>query len=83
MKETGKIICLSATPKVILARTRHFIHRPLLNVPHPENKIELLLKLRAPYYALADKAINTSKLTIPEVIAKILKILKPQSQKRR
>ncbi len=83
MKETGKVICLKAAPRVILARTRHFTHRPLLNVLNPEDKIKLLLQLRAPYYALADKTIDTSKLTVKKVVAKILKVIKPRSRKRR
>jgi len=77
MKKSGRIICLGATPQVILKRTRTFTHRPLLNVIDPKKRIDLMLKLRAPFYALADKTVNTSKLTIKEVVNKILKWLKP------
>lgn len=75
MKETGIIICLTASLKVILKRTSRYIHRPLLNVKDPEKQIKSLLKLRAPYYALADKTIDTSKISIKEVVNKILKIM--------
>ncbi|MCM8789492.1 MAG: shikimate kinase [Candidatus Omnitrophica bacterium] len=75
MKETGIIICLSTTPEVILQRTKGFTHRPLLNVSDPKKQIELLLKMRAPYYAKADKLIDTSKISIKEAADKILKIL--------
>ena len=51
MKENGIIICLSASPEVILQRTQGTSHRPLLNVKDQKKRIELLLKLRAPYYA--------------------------------
>jgi len=78
MRETGKIICLNASPKVILKRTSGCGHRPLLNVPHPEKQIELLLKLRAPYYAQADLTIDTSELSVPEVAEKIIKGIKTQ-----
>jgi len=71
MKDTGIIVCLSATPAVILKRTSGCAHRPLLNVPDPKKQIEVLLKLRAPYYALADKTINTSRLSPKEVARKI------------
>jgi shikimate kinase len=71
MKETGIVICLAASPEVILERTSPCAHRPLLNVAQPKKQIELLLKLRAPYYALADKTIETSKLSIKEAVDKI------------
>jgi len=73
MKQTGIIICLTAQPAVILERTRAFCHRPLLNVNNPRKQIELLFKLRSPYYAQADKTIDTSKLSIKETVEKILK----------
>ncbi len=75
MKDSGIMICLSARPEVILKRVSGATHRPLLNVENPQEKIELLLKLRSPYYAKADKTIDTSKLSIKEVVAKILKLL--------
>jgi shikimate kinase len=85
MKETGIIICLTATPEVILKRISGYTHRPLLNVSDPKKQIELLLKLRAPYYAQADKAIDTSKISIEEIVARIIKLishkLKPKSKR--
>lgn len=73
MKETGVIICLTATAEAILKRTSGYAHRPLLNVKDPKKQIELLLKLRAPYYARADKTIDTSRISVEEVVKKILK----------
>jgi shikimate kinase len=75
MQESGKMICLSAAPEVILQRTQCSSLRPLLNVADPKKQIELLLKLRAPYYALADKTIDTSKLSVKEVAEKIAKLI--------
>ncbi|MFH0912754.1 MAG: shikimate kinase [Candidatus Omnitrophota bacterium] len=75
MKDTGIIVCLSASPEVILKRTAAYRHRPLLNVGNPKKQIGLLLKLRAPYYAQADKTINTSRISAEEVVAKILKLV--------
>lgn len=75
MKENGVIICLSASPEVILRRISTSGERPLLKVVDPKKQIELLLKLRAPYYALADKSIDTSKLSVTEVVNKILKLV--------
>jgi shikimate kinase len=80
MRETGIIVCLAATPEVILKRTVGYMHRPLLNVKDPKKQIEVLLKLRAPYYAKADKTIDTTKLTIPEVTKKILKLVSQKAK---
>jgi len=80
MKETGMIFCLSAPLDVILKRTSRYAHRPLLNVAEPKKQIELLLKLRAPYYALADKTIDTSKLSIKEAVDKIIKLTSPKEK---
>jgi len=76
MKETGLVICLKATPSAILKRTSGYAHRPLLNVQDPKRQIELLLKLRAPYYSKADKSIDTSKISSAEAAGMILKIIK-------
>lgn len=72
MKDTGKIFCLAARPEVILSRTCGCSHRPLLNVNDPIKRIELLLKMRSPYYAQADKTIDTSGLSVAEVVERIL-----------
>ena len=72
MQATGKVICLSATPEVILQRTQGAAHRPLLNVADQKRQIELLLKLRAPFYAQADKTIDTSKISVQEAVTKVL-----------
>lgn len=75
MKETGIIICLNASLEAILKRTCGYRHRPLLNVQDPGEQIELLLKLRAPYYALADKSIDTSEISVKEAVGKVLKLI--------
>lgn len=76
MKETGTVVCLAATSDVILKRTAGHIHRPLLNIPDPGKQIELLLKLRAPYYARADKTIDTSRLSVKQVVERIMKLVR-------
>ncbi len=74
MKDSGVMICLTATPEEILKRTSGLRHRPLLNVENPKERIAFLLKLRAPFYAQADKTIDTSKSCVKDAVAKILKI---------
>lgn len=79
MKQTGIMICLSARPEVILVRTRSYRHRPLLNVDNPQNKIEELLKIRAPFYAQADYTIDTSDLTVSSVVNKVLEYVRAKN----
>jgi shikimate kinase len=71
MKQTGLIVCLTATPAQVLKRTSGYLHRPLLNVADPKKQIETLLKMRQPYYAQADKIIDTTKISPKEVVRKI------------
>ncbi|MCX5693975.1 MAG: shikimate kinase [Candidatus Omnitrophica bacterium] len=75
MKKTGLLVCLRASCQEILKRVSGSAHRPILNVAKPRERIELLLKMRAPYYMQADKTIDTSRLTIKQVAAKITKLL--------
>ncbi len=75
LKSNGIMICLNASPDKILERTKRYTHRPLLNVPEPSKRVWELLAKRAQYYARADYQINTTNLTIDEVVQKILKII--------
>jgi shikimate kinase len=75
MKDSGVVVCLTACVDTIFARTAQFAHRPLLSVPEPKKQIELLLKLRAPFYARADKTIDTSKISVQEVVARISRLI--------
>lgn len=79
MKKTGVLICLSSRVEVILARTRGYRYRPLLNVDNPEKRIEELLKIRAPFYAQADYTIDTSNLAISSVVSKVLEYVRAKN----
>jgi shikimate kinase len=74
MKKTGTLICLSADVQSILKRVSANTTRPILNVVRPRERIELLLKMRAPYYLQADKTIDTSRLSVKQVAAKIARM---------
>ena len=76
MKKTGLMICLSSRPDVIIARTRGYGYRPLLNVDNPTERIEELLKIRAPFYAQADCTIDTSDLAVSAVMNKVLEYVR-------
>jgi shikimate kinase len=81
MKETGIIVCLRAAPEVILKRTSDYTHRPLLNVREPKKQIEMLLKLRAPYYAQADACVDTSNLSVGQVAQNIIRVITRKTQR--
>jgi shikimate kinase len=74
-KENGVLICLEASPAVILKRTKGSECRPLLNVPDPEKKIRELLQRRKPYYQKADFCVDTDEMSVEEVVEKIMAVL--------
>ncbi|MBI3615057.1 MAG: shikimate kinase [Candidatus Omnitrophica bacterium] len=75
LKKSGVLICLSARPDIIVQRTLSTLpSRPLLsNGPDPREKVEELLNLRAPFYALADRTVDTSDRSVEQVVEEILK----------
>jgi shikimate kinase len=76
MKETGAMVCLSARPEVIIARTRRYKHRPLLNVENPEKRIKELLEFRAPFYAQSDQTVDTSDLSVAQVVKRVMEYVR-------
>ncbi|MFH1063321.1 MAG: shikimate kinase [Candidatus Omnitrophota bacterium] len=76
LKKNGILICLQAKPEVIIERTKDYLHRPLLNVPNPKEKIRELLNIREIYYAKADYTVDTSSLNKTQVVDKIVSWLK-------
>lgn len=75
MKDTGILVCLSAEPAVILKRVSGDRSRPLLNTDNPAKRIDLLLKMRAPYYMQADKIVDTSRISVKEAADRICRII--------
>lgn len=78
MKRAGMVVCLLASPEVILDRTGHTDYRPLLRTPDPMKKILALLKIREPQYKKADHVIDTTNLTVDEVKQKVITLWKKQ-----
>lgn len=73
LKGSGWLVCLTASPDVILRRTMATLRiRPLLSGGEPRERIEALLKLRAPFYAKADVAVDTSNRPVKEIVEEIL-----------
>lgn len=75
MKQTGTMVCLSASPEAILRRTRGASHRPLLNVADPVKRIEELLSSRQRFYAQADRMIDTTDISIKEAAQEIVSLV--------
>ena len=78
LKKNGILISLLASPEIIFQRIKKETHRPLLKTENPLKTISDLLEYRKPFYKKADYLIDTSQLTVEEVVEKILKILKNQ-----
>ncbi|MFQ6091562.1 MAG: shikimate kinase [bacterium] len=76
LKSMGKMIHLSARPDVILERTKDADDRPLLETADRRKQIAALLAKRAPFYARADYEIDTSELSVEDVVDEIVSYLK-------
>lgn len=83
LRRAGLVVCLAARPEVIFERTRHHTHRPLLQTPDPMARIHELLDRRVPFYARADHAVDTSDLTMEEVVARLLELWSNPSRSRK
>lgn len=73
LRRNGIIIYLHAAPEIIYQRVKSESHRPLLHVGQPMKKIKELLEFRAPYYANNDLAVDTSNMSVEQVVEEILK----------
>jgi len=76
LKSSGIVISLTADAQTIAERTKRYKHRPLLNVEDPRRKIRDLMAKREPFYAKADHMIDTGKLTVRQVIDRIVDLVK-------
>jgi shikimate kinase len=78
LRATGVVINLTASMETILKRiAKDADNRPLINVDWPPERIKELIKFREPFYdRAADFTINTSKLSMEIIAAKIIDRLK-------
>ena len=78
LREESRIVCLTASPRVILERVSgEPWGRPLLKVDNPSSAIQGLLRFREPFYEIsADIKIDTSKLDIDSVTEQIIDRIK-------
>ena len=78
LKKNAFIVCLFASPEVILKRTEGNDNRPLLGVNNQKKRIEELLALRKPYYEKADFSVDTSALDSEGVVEEIIEFLEKE-----
>ncbi len=78
LKRDSVIVCLTASPKVILKRVSDDRgERPVLKASNKAEKIQELLRFRKPFYErAADIRINTSKMGINSVVEQIINKVK-------
>ncbi len=74
-KKTGIVLCLTAHPEVILSRVENETHRPLLEVEDRLAKIEELLAARRIFYDRIEHRIDTSDLTVEDVVGQIIDMM--------
>lgn len=73
LKSSGMVVCLTASPDAILKRTLATLpSRPMLAGGDPRERIEELLRLRAPSYAKADVTVDTTERSVDQVVEEIL-----------
>jgi shikimate kinase len=68
MKRCGVVITLAADIPTILERSGKTDTRPLLQATDRLERIRTLMEQRAPFYAQADIVLDTSSLSIDEVV---------------
>jgi len=72
LREKTLLVCLIASTDTILARVGNGTKRPLLKGPDRRERIEELLKVRADRYAHAHATVDTSGLTLEQVVDRIV-----------
>ncbi len=79
LRVSGPVICLTARPRVILSRVGQKPgERPLLHGrPDPLSRIKALLGQRSAAYAQADLTIDTSDLSVDDVVERVWRHLSP------
>lgn len=74
LASSGILVCLTASVEVIYERTRHYRHRPLLNVDDPRRVIQELLLKRQQFYAQAHYTVNTDLMSTEAVASEVIRL---------
>ena len=83
LRATGPAICLTAQPKALLQRVgANLASRPMLTgAASPLARIQQLMAQRNPSYAKADLTIDTTNLTVEEVVDRVWEEIGPWMSK--
>lgn len=81
LRNNGVIVCLTATPEIIMERTEGRTDRPLLNTSEREQRVRELLEFRRQFYEKADLTVDTSSMRVDEVIKVILDFVKTRTRR--
>ena len=79
LKKSGVVICLIADIDTILKRSKGTDKRPLLNVDNPNDRVKELLSKREQYYKQAHYSIDTSILSVKQVVDNIIEIINKEA----
>lgn len=72
MADSGLLICLDATPQALHQRLQSSVDRPLLQGASRAQRLLILWQQRRPIYAQIPHHIDTTNLTLPQVVEKVL-----------
>jgi shikimate kinase len=75
LRQRSFLVCLTASPIVILRRAGSGRKRPLLKGADRLKKIQELLERRAGPYAQAHASVDTNGLTVDQVVEKIVELI--------
>lgn len=76
MRNRGFVVNLTASFSTIMARLEGAADRPLYGGQDAANRVRALMDERKQFYADADIRIDTDKISVEDVSAKIMRILK-------
>jgi shikimate kinase len=76
MRRRGLVVNLTASLATIMSRLEGACDRPLYGGPDAVRRVKELMEQREQFYADADIRIDTDKISVEDVSAKILRILK-------
>jgi shikimate kinase len=72
LKTHALVVCLWASAERIWERVKHQSHRPLLQTPNPQERIQELLQTRAPFYRQADVLLHTDNRSQRQVCQQVI-----------
>jgi shikimate kinase len=72
LKKHSLVVCLWASAERIWERVKSQSHRPLLQTSNPQERIQELLKERAPFYSQADVLLHTDNRSQRQVCQQVI-----------